>query len=89
MNDMDLLGREVQLWRNRAEAEARDAAALRAILRSSAQLLTRVEPELVPNHDAAEELAARFGLRRSAASHLVEDIREFLANAPVSQGETQ
>ena len=48
-------------------------------LERATELLARVEPELVPNHDAAQELADKFGLGRVSRTHLVEDIREFLA----------
>ncbi len=43
------------------------------------ELLLRVEPELVPNHDEAQALADKFGLGRVAKSTLVEDIRAALA----------
>ena len=45
-----------------------------------AKLLARVEPELVPNHDTAQELADKFGFG-TLGSSLVPDIRAALLGA--------
>jgi hypothetical protein len=62
--------RKVVELHERAERAEADADRLAA-------LLARVEPELIPNHDAAVVLSQKFGLG-SIHSALVYDIREAL-----------
>jgi hypothetical protein len=45
----------------------------------AAEMLARIEPELLPNHDTALALARKFGLDASAAEKLVNELRELLA----------
>jgi hypothetical protein len=44
-----------------------------------AELLHRVEPELVPNHDEANALSSKLGLGPIGAVDLIREIREALA----------
>lgn len=49
-------------------------------------LLARVEPELIPNHDAAEELREKLlGGPPSPTSALVRDIRALLTSNPAKE----
>lgn len=61
-----------------AEADA-TLAAERAVRRQLAEALARVEPELVPHHDAAEKLSAKLGLGPLGKSDLIAVIRAALA----------
>ena len=46
-------------------------------------LLARVQPELVPNHDTANDLRAKFGL--GGSPDIVTDIRTFLDSNPARE----
>jgi hypothetical protein len=47
-----------------------------------ADLLRRVEPELIPNHDDAEALATKFGLGPLGRGDFIREIREALVSLP-------